>query len=108
MSAISDVATTEAGPPSRPVKPFATMVTPDMVHLHWHPARDNGARITKYILRGKRVGGIVKELYADMGMSFVGNVEGGCQYLYEVRSFRNVSALLRLNPFLTPSIQPPV
>lgn len=38
------------------------MITPEMVHLHWHAPRDNGARITNFILRGKRVGGIFKEV----------------------------------------------
>lgn len=90
MSEESDVATTEAGPPGRPAKPFATMVTPEMVQVHWHPAIDNGARIFKYVLRGKRVGGIVKELYADRGLSYVDSVEGGCQYLYEVRAINKM------------------
>ena len=53
----SDVAITEAAAPDRPRKVFASKVTPDMVHLHWHAPRDNGEKITLYILRGKRVGG---------------------------------------------------
>ena len=57
-SRASDVATTDAAPPDTPNKVFASRVTPDMVHLHWHAPRDNGARITCYGLRGKRVGGI--------------------------------------------------
>jgi hypothetical protein len=40
----SDIATTDAAPPDTPNKVFASRVNPDMVHIHWHAPRDNGAR----------------------------------------------------------------
>jgi len=89
-SRASDVATTDAAPPDTPNKVFASKVTPDMVHLHWHAPRDNGARITCYVLRGKRVGGIWQEIYSGGSDSYVvADVEGGNKYIYEVRALNS-------------------
>jgi len=86
----SEVATTDAAPPDTPGKVFASKITPDMLHLHWHAPRDNGARITCYILRGKKVGGIWQEAYSGGSDSFVAcDLEGGSQYMYEVRAINS-------------------
>ena len=58
LSGDSLIGVTDAAPPNTPQKCFCTNVTSDSVHLHWHPPRDNGSVITKYQLRGKKVGGI--------------------------------------------------
>ena len=61
-----------------------------MVHLHWHAPRDNGARITCYVMRGKQVGGIWQERYSGGADSYVdAEVEGGNKYMYEVRAINS-------------------
>ena len=85
MSKDSAIVTTDADAPDTPSKCFSTKVTKDSINLHWHPPNDNGSRIIKYIVRGKKVGCVFLTIYeGSMTGYMVCDVEGGCDYVYEV------------------------
>ena len=45
--------TTPLPPPSQLAPPVASCISPDLIMLHWQPARSNGSLISGYTLRGR-------------------------------------------------------
>ena len=90
LSGDSLIGVTDAAPPNTPQKCFCTKVTSDSVHLHWHPPRDNGSVITKYQLRGKKVGGIFTTIYEGRDYKFLYcEVEAGVDYIFECKAINS-------------------
>lgn len=68
----SEILLTLPDKPSAPRQPISTFVTSRSAQLFWvPPERDNGAAITRYILKGKSTGGDYVKLYQGKNSNFL-------------------------------------